>query len=357
MHVANGRCGHSTQRESAGEHGAANRRVLYQLCVRVRVLCGLCRYVARQGPVGASQGGKADRRAGNTSDPNEYSNNLLNNLGNLTGTKPYIRVGGTSADEAILSTQLGNATTHKANTDNSTGLQQTLTYGESYFESFTTWPDARYIFAFDMAVVLGYSADVGFASLNATVPLVCNVLADADRFLYWEYGNEPNLYATPSRGVVDVADWTDARYVDTWTNGTAVIRAQLQADPRCASLAGAAFGFIGPSIWLPSPRGAISLDEVWSAGLDATGLIELISMHRYLAKANASATIESTLLNTTLAAASLGIVVKQYDALGAGVPPLILGETNSLSNVGIEGVTDTLAGGLWAMNWALLAGL
>ena len=32
--------------------------------------------------------------AGNVSQPNTFSNNLLNNLGNLTGTKPYIRVGG-----------------------------------------------------------------------------------------------------------------------------------------------------------------------------------------------------------------------------------------------------------------------
>lgn len=33
--------------------------------------------------------------AGNsTSGPNLFSNNLLNNIGNITGTKPYIRVGG-----------------------------------------------------------------------------------------------------------------------------------------------------------------------------------------------------------------------------------------------------------------------
>ena len=32
--------------------------------------------------------------AGNVSNPNAFSNNLLNNLGNLTGTKPFIRVGG-----------------------------------------------------------------------------------------------------------------------------------------------------------------------------------------------------------------------------------------------------------------------
>lgn len=38
--------------------------------------------------------------AGNASHPNTFSNNLLNNLGNLTGTKPYIRVGGNTQDYA-----------------------------------------------------------------------------------------------------------------------------------------------------------------------------------------------------------------------------------------------------------------
>lgn len=38
--------------------------------------------------------------AGNASHPNSFSNNLLNNLGNLTGTKPYIRVGGNTQDYA-----------------------------------------------------------------------------------------------------------------------------------------------------------------------------------------------------------------------------------------------------------------
>ncbi|KAI7524271.1 hypothetical protein KC317_g21518, partial [Hortaea werneckii] len=40
--------------------------------------------------------------AGNLSSPNVFSNNLLNNLGNLAGTKPYIRVGGNTQDYAIF---------------------------------------------------------------------------------------------------------------------------------------------------------------------------------------------------------------------------------------------------------------
>lgn len=38
--------------------------------------------------------------AGNLSVPNTFSNNLLNNLGNLAGSKPIIRVGGNTQDYA-----------------------------------------------------------------------------------------------------------------------------------------------------------------------------------------------------------------------------------------------------------------
>lgn len=37
--------------------------------------------------------------AGNLSRPNDFSNNLLNNIGNYTGTKPIIRVGGNTQDD------------------------------------------------------------------------------------------------------------------------------------------------------------------------------------------------------------------------------------------------------------------
>lgn len=36
--------------------------------------------------------------AGNKTVPNTFSNNLLNNLGALQGTKPHIRVGGNTQD-------------------------------------------------------------------------------------------------------------------------------------------------------------------------------------------------------------------------------------------------------------------
>lgn len=41
--------------------------------------------------------------AGNKSEPNTFSNYLLDNLGAIQGTKPYIRVGGNTQYQAPLS--------------------------------------------------------------------------------------------------------------------------------------------------------------------------------------------------------------------------------------------------------------
>jgi Glycosyl hydrolase family 79 C-terminal beta domain len=295
----------------------------------------------------------AHREPGNTSHPNEYSNNLLNNLGNLTGTKPYIRVGGSSADEAVLDTNLANATTHKQDTGLPSGPQQQLKYGNSYFQSFGTWPDARYIYDFNMAFNVGDDADTGFSSLNGTIPLICQALADG-RFLYWEYGNEPNLYQTQSHGYVDAASWTAQSYLQQWQNGTSVIKEQLQADPNCAELAGSDFGFIGPSLWIPASHPTLTLGSVWSAGLDSADDLRMIAMHRYASDSKLGhLTISNTLLNHTLNTHALQTVVSQWADLGDKAPPLMIGETNSIANVGIQGMTDTFAGALWAMDWAL----
>merc|ERR1712070_292598 len=55
--------------------------------------------------------------AGNLSSPNVFSNNLLNNLGDLAGTKPYIRVGGNTQDYAIFNSSLDVASIGILNTN------------------------------------------------------------------------------------------------------------------------------------------------------------------------------------------------------------------------------------------------
>jgi hypothetical protein len=83
--------------------------------------------------------------AGNASNPNLYSNNLLDNLAAVQGRKPYIRVGGTtqgfynfSETQAVQQVQTFTPTCPGPD------QPRYITIGPSFFESFHTWPGAKF---------------------------------------------------------------------------------------------------------------------------------------------------------------------------------------------------------------------
>jgi len=76
--------------------------------------------------------------SGNKSLPNAFSNNLLNNLGNFTGTKPHIRVGGNTQDYALYNASLETAINGTFNLAKSADYPTTIFIGPSYFESYST---------------------------------------------------------------------------------------------------------------------------------------------------------------------------------------------------------------------------
>lgn len=149
--------------------------------------------------------------AGNLSSPNTFSNNLLNNIGNFTGTKPYIRVGGNTQDYAIFNSSLDVATLGIYNDTISPDYPTTLTIGPSFFESYATWPDTRYTHGFN----LGRNSTTARQALLDSVPYACRALDDG-RLLHWELGNEPDLYKTSAQGPVRPAWWNEQDYVDEW---------------------------------------------------------------------------------------------------------------------------------------------
>jgi len=142
--------------------------------------------------------------AGNLSAPNTFSNNLLNNLGNLTGTKPYIRVGGNTQDYAVFDSAQDQALVGIVDPAKSPDYPTTITIGPAYFESYHTWPGTKYIHGFN----LGRNSTTARAGLIDSVPYACKALQDG-RLLYWELGNEPDLYKTSAQGPVRPSNWTE----------------------------------------------------------------------------------------------------------------------------------------------------
>jgi hypothetical protein len=208
---------------------------------------------------------------GNKSFPNKFSNNLLTNLGKLTGTKPYIRVGGNTQDFALYNASLKTAINGTFDLKRSADYPTTIFIGPSYFESYSTWPDTKFSHGFN----LGANTSAGWETLLATVPLACKALGNG-KLLWWEYGNEPDLYSFLAG--LRPPSWNESTYVAQWLNGTRAIKAELQK--HCPDMVSKdRYGYMGPSF--AGTNIALNPKITWQDGLDIDQDIKLISSHKY----------------------------------------------------------------------------
>ncbi|KAI1490471.1 hypothetical protein F5X96DRAFT_679062 [Biscogniauxia mediterranea] len=291
--------------------------------------------------------------AGNKSHPNEFSNNLLDNIGNLTGTKPYIRVGGNTQDFAIYNPNLTVALNGTYNLTRSADYPTTIEIGPSFFESYTTWPDVKFSHGFNLG---GNNDSRRWDTLLQTVPLACKALG-RERLYAWEYGNEPDLYSTNALAPVRSLEWNESDYVAEWLNGTRTIKALLRE--HCPELAGNdTYGYIAPSF--AGTNGHLKAPVAWADGLDGDGDIKYFSSHNYISSADAlGVTLQGTLMNHTRTMESIEVHLAEYASIAPTTttpkPPHIFGEQNSLSHQGLPGTSDTFGAALWALDFSLYA--
>ncbi|CAG8951004.1 hypothetical protein HYFRA_00006401 [Hymenoscyphus fraxineus] len=286
--------------------------------------------------------------AGNNSHPNTFSNNLLNNLGNLTGTKPYIRVGGNTQDYALYNADLKIALQGTIVPSRAQDYPTVISIGPSYFESYNTWPDTKYIHGFNMG--LGGNTSAGWQTLIDTVPLACQALGK-EKLLWWEYGNEPDLFSTSSQGAVRPPTWNESTYVDQWLNATRMIKVQLQK--YCPDLVeNGSYGYLAPSF--AGLNNHLKPVKTWQAGLDVDKSIKVISSHNYIGGATQpGVTLQGTLLNHSVTVRSVDAQAQLGRDLSYTGLPFILGETNSLYNQGKPGLSNAFGAALWGIDFNL----
>lgn len=211
---------------------------------------------------------------GNLSHPNTFSDNLLNNLGALQGTKPYIRVGGNTQDYALFNRSLKYALNGTVNPSRSPDYPTTIYIGPSYFESYLTWPNTKFVHGFNLE--LGGNNTEGWQTLLDTVSLACWALSDG-KLLWWEYGNEPDLYSTSSQGPVRPNSWTEDIYIKQWLNGTRKIKTIL--NEYCPELLrNDSYGYLAPSF--AGTNNHLKPVKTWTSGLNQDGNIKLASSHK-----------------------------------------------------------------------------
>ncbi|KAK1752530.1 family 79 putative glycoside hydrolase [Echria macrotheca] len=296
--------------------------------------------------------------AGNLSHPNYFSKTLLTNLAHLSGSPPYIRVGGNTQDYALYSPSLTVALNGTINPARSPDYPTSLTIGPSFFESYLTLGDnIRYTHGLNFGLGGNISHHPqAWISLLETVGLVCDVLTKGNgtKLYMWQYGNEPDLYSTSAQGPVrSREEWDEVRYVRDWRNGTAAIERVVRE--RCPELGGGRGRYLGPDFGGVGNR--LSARKAWEVGLNEGGEIGLFSTHKFISgAATPGVTLQHTLLNHTVTKRSVDAHVVEYDAIRAkdpSVPPLVFGEANSLYNQGRPGLSNTFGAALWGVDFQL----
>lgn len=107
---------------------------------------------------------------------------------------------------------------------------------------------------------------------------MCKALSNGG-FLYWELGNEPDLYKTSAQGIVRPSWWNESDYVAEWLNGTRAIRETMaKACPKLAT--DEAYKYIAPSF--AGTGNSLNPLKTWQSGLDTDKDIALISSHKYV---------------------------------------------------------------------------
>src|ERR1700737_801265 len=135
---------------------------------------------------------------GTAASPNTFSSNVLQNLKQLTGVSPCIRLGGDTSDYALYrenftSGQIGinpNPTLNSTNVTRMLPFDYNI-YGPALFSALGTFPTGtQIIFGLNMACdKTDYIIQITSAAAAASTALNNNLYS-------FEIGNEPDLFAT-----------------------------------------------------------------------------------------------------------------------------------------------------------------
>ncbi|QKX57278.1 uncharacterized protein TRUGW13939_04389 [Talaromyces rugulosus] len=277
--------------------------------------------------------------AENTSKPNQFSNQILDNLANPQGVKP---------DRALydpnIKTQINGTFVPSITED----FPWIISIGPSYFEADSTWPGAKFSHGFN----LGENTTAAMDSLTATAPLACKALSHGN-FAHWDLGNEPDFYKTML--AARPANWTESDYVAEWLSKSQIVKRQIaKACPDMVT--NPAYKYIAPSF----AGFTYGLDPVttWEDGLGKNKDIGMNSMHNYMGSADSPGV---TLAHTLMNHAAIVLSMVKHTNLSHTLSekglnkdiPYILGEMNSLAHQGQPRLSNSFGAALWGVDFNL----
>ncbi|KAG8168393.1 hypothetical protein KVR01_001142 [Diaporthe batatas] len=285
--------------------------------------------------------------AGNASHPNVYSHQMLQNLGDIAGSYPIIRAGGTTQNRNTYVANQSEALIARFSTP---GADQpaSLTVGPAWFESFQQFPEGtKYIYGLNF-----YDGEEGMAQ---AVLQAGAAYRGIDKDLYaFEIGNEVNSWPGGSRRP---ANYTTKSYVDQWTEfADAIGKDALGEDDAKLQPLFQGCAFTAPRDIDPGNNSVWNVQSVLELGLARSGRLKTVADHDYMG-ANCEGSKIPTIKDNILNHHRMTSLMWYHEALGnfsaSQGMPYVLGETNSISCQGTPGVSDAFASALWAVDYVL----
>ncbi|KAH8199545.1 hypothetical protein TruAng_006296 [Truncatella angustata] len=275
--------------------------------------------------------------------PNQLSVNLINNLKDVGGSYPNIRVGGTTANYAVfVSDQEEPIILHYA----TPGADQpySVTWGPTWLDYFDLLPEG-------IEYTLGLSFNSSTLGQTETIQEAAEAYSVLNRSLYaFEVGNEFDAYPVDR----ETQTWKLQTYVDQWLERTDAVAAEVIADQDVEAIFQAGV-FVAPN--------TVSNDSSWNPkaafedGIATTGKVKSFSIHQYFGAAcrPVKPTLADSLLNHTYLTSYMSYHEEMSTFITSHGVRYVIGETNSIACQGLAGVSDVFGAALWSIDYALYA--
>ncbi|OJJ46450.1 hypothetical protein ASPZODRAFT_2129467 [Penicilliopsis zonata CBS 506.65] len=280
--------------------------------------------------------------AGNDSHPNTFSQQVIQNLVDISGEPPMFRVGGSTQSLAVYYPDQAEAIIDPFESIASTQPNYSF-IGPAFLQSFHQFPvDTKYIFGLNFYNPDETLFDIGDGLAQCVLEAHAAYTSLGDALYAFEIGNEVDVWpGTDMRS----ANWTLDDYVKQWNHYAANISLNLTGKDDLQLFQGCVF---------ESPR-----NDVANAEADGmtTKRAKTVSDHDYMGTncgyTGVGPTIESTIFNRTLVLSILWYHEYLGNLTRASGIPYVLGETNSIACEGAEGISDVMASAIWAVDYVM----
>ncbi|GAD99181.1 GTP-binding protein GTR2 [Paecilomyces variotii No. 5] len=275
--------------------------------------------------------------AGNSTQPNLFSRDILDLLREKSGVAPYIRVGGTSADHTFYNLSQEISVTESNFNEN--GIPNNVTIGPVWFEGFTNFPGSKWIFQVNIQNTIDNAINEARSAMNYT----------GKDLIAFEIGNEPDISAL----LGEDKKYNQSQYVEDWlTYADAISEKVLKGNP---------YGldettFFQALTYADHDEYGFSVRGAFADGIAKSGHVKAVSQHQYAAGNESWVRLQNSFMNHTAIAANLSQYQSDMQFLNRNYPNVtyVLGETNSDSfNLNMAQIEGVFGSALWMIDYLM----